>query len=213
MEIWQYLVLFAAGASGGLLSLFHRGDNSEKWLHILVSFSGAYLLGVTVLHLLPDIYHFHFENTGLYILIGFFIQIILAQLSRGIEHGHIHVHENPRGLGYVFSVFMALSVHSFLEGMPLVEDSVLGHKVNHFLFGIVFHKVPAAFALMAILLTSPLKRPVVYLLLFSFAAMSPLGAAFSNLMASEMTFGPSTMGILFALVIGSFLHILSLIHI
>ena len=49
---------------------------------ILLTFSGAYLLAVSVLHLLPEL--FHNNNTdkyiGLYILGGFLIQIFLELL-------------------------------------------------------------------------------------------------------------------------------------
>ena len=52
------------------------------------------LICVCVLELIPSLYKMDYENTGLFILLGFFLQIILDYFSHGIEHGHVHVKKN-----------------------------------------------------------------------------------------------------------------------
>ena len=89
MALWKILVLFFGAFSGGMSVFLFKGDN-HKNLKLVLSFSGAYLFGITVLHLIPDAYHGNDNYVGVFILIGFLFQIVLEQLSEGIEHGHIH---------------------------------------------------------------------------------------------------------------------------
>ena len=41
-----------------------------KWLRLLLSFSGAFLLGVVFLHMLPELYHHVGTGIGLWVLAG-----------------------------------------------------------------------------------------------------------------------------------------------
>ena len=89
MELWKFLILFFSAFLGGMTIFLVKNDKSQL-LKLILSFSGAYLFAVTVLHLIPDAYHgSDSHEIGIYILIGFLLQIFLAQFSEGIEHGHI----------------------------------------------------------------------------------------------------------------------------
>src|SRR5205809_7735372 len=68
-----------------------------RHVKLLNAFTGAYLLCLTLLHLLPELYHPHEGHLpdsdfkiGLIILSGFFAQVALDVISMGIEHGHAH---------------------------------------------------------------------------------------------------------------------------
>jgi zinc and cadmium transporter len=74
MEIWKVLILFLSASCGGLAVFLFKGDN-HKMLKLVLSFSGAYLFGITVLHLIPDAYHGNDNYVGVFILIGFLFQI------------------------------------------------------------------------------------------------------------------------------------------
>lgn len=207
MSIPQYLLLFFAVILGGGIGLYLQRQNQAN-LKMVLAFSGAFLLGITVLHLMPSVYIQQREQAGLWILLGFFIQLALEQLSTGVEHGHVHAHPHaPRG--FAIQVMIGLSLHAFLEGMPLsgYEDihgmEAHQHTHNHLLYGVILHKAPAAFALVVLLLSSQIKKNwVVYCLLF-FASMSPAGA----LLTQVARVNQATFAVLLAIVIGSFLHI------
>ncbi len=207
MTISQYLLLFFTVLLGGGIG-FYVQHQSRNNLRLVLAFSGAFLLGITVLHLMPSVYVQQREQAGLWILLGFFIQLALEQLSTGVEHGHVHTHPHaPKG--FAVQVMIGLSLHAFLEGMPLsgyegihdVADH--SHTHNHLLYGVVLHKAPAAFALVVLLLSSQFKRHIAIVCLLFFAAMSPAGA-----MLTQLThMGKEAFSILLAVVIGSFLHI------
>jgi zinc and cadmium transporter len=56
MEIWKLLILFLCAFLGGTTIFLVRSDKSQL-LKLILSFSGAYLFAITVLHLIPDAYH------------------------------------------------------------------------------------------------------------------------------------------------------------
>lgn len=205
MELWQYIILFLSVLIGGSIAFYVQQYN-KLFLKLVLSFSGAYILGITVLHLMPSVFIEYKTSVSLWILGGFFIQLILDQFSQGIEHGHIHAHKHS-STGFAVQIMLGLSLHAFLEGMPL--NDYVGfhaghqHSHNHLFYGIVLHKLPAAFALVFLLLASDFKRKTVWLCLAIFAMMSPLGAFVASFLSMNTDFSTAIM----ALVIGSFLHI------
>jgi len=206
MAVWQYVVLFISVLAGGGLALQLKKYNPAN-LQLILSFSGSYILGISILHLMPGVFMQGDSNAGLWILLGFFIQLILEQLSKGVEHGHVHVHQHGK---FAFSVMIGLCLHAFIEGLPLSNYSEFhqlhhgaGHNDDHLFYGIILHKLPASFALAILLLWSETKRLVIWLSLVTFAAMSPLGAFAASLFSLNIEMITN----LVALVIGSFLHI------
>ena len=182
-------------------------------LKLLIAFSGAYLLSITALHLLPEVFTGDDRGAyfGAFILVGFFIQVMLEYLSGGIEHGHAHT---PRSAGLPVGLMIGLCLHAFLEGMPLGGGdghshhghSHHGHSHSHglepLLLGIVLHKYPVAMVFLAMLLNSGMAKAKAFGLLAVFAAMAPLGTLLSGV---EMVGHYNRESL--AIVIGIFLHI------
>jgi zinc and cadmium transporter len=201
MEIWKLALLFGAAFFGGLGIFLFKHDNTRR-LKLILSFSGAYLFAITVLHLMPDVYHTGDPMIGLFVLGGFLLQIIMEQFSEGIEHGHIHKHSHQHYV-FPFGIMISLCLHAFLEGMPLAA----GHH-NELVFGIALHHIPASFALGSVLLQSGTKKQPIILFLALFAIMAPLGYMFS-IQISQGSIGhiESYFGRIMGVVIGIFLHI------
>jgi len=204
MTIWEYVLLFSSVLLGGGIALYIR-QQQPLVLRLLLSFSGAYILSIAALHLLPGIFAGDHSLMGLWLLLGFFIQIILEQLSRGVEHGHIHAHAHAKA-GYGIQILIGLCLHSFIEGMPLSGYPHMhehGGEINHLLYGIILHKAPAAFALGILLSQSDYSRAFVMISLVIFSLMSPLGA----FLGEQFIVNPVALQRIMAIVVGSFLHI------
>ncbi len=201
MEVWKFLVLFFCAFIGGLAIFLVKSDKSQL-LKLILSFSGAYLFAITVLHLIPDAYSGSDKaEIGIFILIGFLLQIFLEQFSEGVEHGHIHKHHETQL--FPWGIMISLCLHAFLEGMPLARD-----QNNELIFGISLHHIPAAFALASILVQNKFKKGGVIFYISIFAIMAPLGYYFSISLSNGGISGMEpyfnkVMGI----VIGIFLHI------
>ena len=204
------VILFITIIAGGLLVFI--STISGKTLKLILSFSGAFLFAISVLHLLPDIYVRGGGMVGVYILIGFFIQILMEYFSEGIEHGHIHLHDHDHNEKNNFPVVMmlALSIHSFLEGMPLGQQyEGNGELVRSLFVGITLHNIPISIALMSMLLQSHLKRTKAFFWLCIFALMTPAGMLVSQLIGQGMASDVLShyYNNIMALVVGIFLHI------
>jgi len=201
MALWKILVLFFGAFSGGMSVFLFKGDN-HKNLKLVLSFSGAYLFGITVLHLIPDAYHGNDNYVGVFILIGFLFQIVLEQFSEGIEHGHMHK-PNHEHVAFPLGILISLCIHAFLEGMPLAEGNQ-----NQLVWGIALHHVPAAFALATVLLTKEQRKGKAISFVMLFRIMAPTGYFVSNALSTGgignlQQYFNRIMGV----VIGIFLHI------
>lgn len=196
-----YFILFSGVLLSGSAVIFLKINS--KTLKLILSFSGAFLFAITILHLIPETYTRSSASIGIYILAGFLFQVFLDFFSEGIEHGHIHIHKHAES-AFPIMVMLALSIHSFLEGMPLAgEWNTIKQSL---LIGIILHNVPIAITLMSMLLQSQLSRSKTFFWLIVFAGMTPLGTFVNTFLAGNISmegFSDKIMGI----VIGIFLHI------
>lgn len=202
MESWELILLFASAFFGGLSVFLFKNDNANK-LKLVLSFSGAYLFAITVLHLMPDVYSSGNPQIGLFILGGFLLQILMEQFSEGIEHGHIHKHHHEHSV-FPLGIMISLCLHAFLEGMPLAKGE---HR--ELVYGIALHHIPAAFALGSVLLQNNSSKNKIILLMSVFALMSPLGYVLSFFIGKGFIGGNITAYFdnIMGVVIGIFLHI------
>lgn len=217
MHFLDYLILFSSVLLGGGLAFYFQKTN-KTLLQLVLSFSGAFILGISVLHLMPVAFSYpinasaevisrHGNTVGLLILLGFFVQIFLEQLSKGVEHGHIHAPHKGK-TSFAIQILLGLSIHAFFEGVPLENESIHVHQGhNHLLWGIVLHKAPAAFALVLLFLISNFKKPFIVIALLIFASMSPLGAFVGKILTGNGVLTMERQNYVVAFVIGSFLHI------
>ena len=190
-------LLFASVIAGAIVVEIFKPKKGRN-IQLLLTFSGAYLLAISLLHLLPELFANNpTEKIGIFILGGFLIQILLEYFSQGIEHGHFH-----KSNVIPFSVLISLCLHALLEGVPLGGD-LQEHTHNALLYGIVLHKMPVAIVLMTCFLQSNMKKSRAYMLLFLFAIMAPLGVYSGNIFGALSLYHNEIL----AIVIGIFLHI------
>jgi zinc and cadmium transporter len=214
MLIAIVVLFFTVVFSGWLVRFFPQ--RKQYWLKLILAFSGAYLFTLTITHILPDVLLGAADphEVGYYVLAGFFLQLVLEMFSQGIEHGHMHLHEEDKSSGTVpFMLLVSLAIHSFLEGSILVQNQDVAptlHVRDNFyevLAGIAIHHIPAAFALMSVLIfrLNNFRKAFAYLLIFAVA--SPLGILFSNYIIPEQIEQGQVFTVLSGLVAGNFLHI------
>lgn len=209
--ILKTIILFISAILGGLA--IYAFDSNKINIKNLLIFAGSYLFSITVIHILPELFHTNTEgfHIGIMILAGFFIQYILEYFTFGVEHGHIH-HQYKEKLHSRFSgysLIIILCLHAFLEGTLLSYPKISGenHHVGSLLFGIILHKIPVALALMSILTYQFENNKIKFVLLFFFAISSPLGLISGNYIETIGFMNIKGIILLFAFVAGNFLHI------
>ena len=188
-----YAVLF------GVLLVALLKQNKSNYIKLLLPFSGAFLLALTLFDLLPEVYeHLDAKQTGLFIMGGILMQIILEFFSKGAEHGHVHIHIHNKA--FPWALFLSLCIHSVMEGFSI-------HQHNDMVYGILVHKIPIAMVITTFLLHAKCSKIQIFMFLTLFAAMTPLGTYISN----NMAFVSDYVNIINAFVIGIFFHISTII--
>ncbi|WP_298894911.1 ZIP family metal transporter [uncultured Psychroserpens sp.] len=179
----------------GIIIVVIFKQQRNTYTKLLLSFSGAFLLALTLFDLLPEVYeHLEAKQTGLFIMCGILLQIILEFFSRGAEHGHVHIHKNETAFPWL--LFISLCIHSFLEGFPI-------HQHNDMVYGVLVHKIPIAILLTMFLLQSSYSKLQIISFLTVFTAMTPLGTYISNATSINTEY----LNMINAIVIGIFFHI------
>jgi len=154
------------------------------------------------------------RRIGVFVLVGFFMQIFIDFTTTGIEHGHLHDHHHHHSNLSPIMLMIGLCLHALMDGSILVHsgDHETGQHLGGLLIGIVLHKIPAAIALMSVLNSMIKNKKVLILLLIIFSIASPAGLIFSELLSRFQLLGKEGFLILFAIVSGNFLHISTTIY-
>lgn len=198
------LALFVVSviAVGGFTIWFSPKNNTINQL--ILSFSGAYLFGYIFMHILPESFAHGHMNMGVFVLIGFLLQLMLDFISRGIEHGHAH----HNGVKFPVAIFIGLCIHSFIEGMPLVDHSDVHQHFhsNAFGIGILIHKIPITIVLAGLLKAYYSKTKSLALIIL-FALTVPFGTLLSSQLASLFQDILTYHQIILALLVGVLLHV------
>lgn len=184
-----YILPFISVILGYLVSVFIKPKNKQL-IKLLLAFSGAFLLTMTVSHLLPEVYehvlesihhdhahgshdhdHSGMKTIGLFIMLGIVFQIILEYFSKGAEHGHVHIHEKMTSLPWL--LFGSLCLHALFEGMPISQH-------DHLALGIAIHHFPIAIILTLFFTQAELNKRLIFVFMMLFAFMTPLGTWLSH---------------------------------
>ncbi len=187
---------------GGLLALF-SGQFKTANIKLFVAFSGAFLFSITILNIFPEIFEQDHGSLGIFILFGFLFQLVIEQFTKGLEHGHLHLHKEKNFM--LAPLFISLSLHSFLEGYPLGGNFFEPETKTGFIVGIGLHEIPAAFALVTIIRENGSGKGKSLGFLLVYSCMCLLGVAFSSLLG-DSGFDWVQLPAL-AFVAGIFLHI------
>ena len=229
------IALLVVALIGGV-TLEILGDKAIKNLNIILAFGGSYIMGLLFLHLVPEAYSLSDSITiaGVFVLMGFLVQILLEYISMGLEHGHVHLdghctdHDHPKVLPW--AAIISLCVHALLESMPLAEGAGLENHVhnmgqlhNHvdidtnmainspLFIGLSLHKLPVALVLMGLMKSTRTKPIMRWGMLILFGLMPLMGMYAYNYIihaSIEIPGGTSAfMAAVYGLVIGILLHV------
>lgn len=195
----------------GSVALFLKINQSN--LKLLLALSASYLFSISIMHLLPEVFQTtqNGKQIGLFIVIGFCLQLVIESFSTGIEHGHAHAHNTSCKNHLPHGIIIGLLLHSLLEGLP-IYNPLASNQVSpinfQIILGLAMHNIPIAITFVTLLRDHKASRQKNIFLLFLLSAMAPLGLLISYTL-HNMGLGSiiNFSNIAFAIVIGIFLHI------
>ena len=210
-----------------------RRHVSPKTMNYITIFGGAFLFASCFINLVPHMFlgdePYRFVTPSIHfkiataVMLGFLIQLLLEQLTKGAEHGHNHCpcceeeheaeehhHEHHSHAGHCHShsihpvtgLIIGLSIHAFLEGMPMVD--IDGDIHQGLLYGIVLHNIPIALVLIGLFLHNGYGFWKSLLLLAIFAIMTPLGSLCNLYLIPQ---NEVLQSLLMGVVVGILLHV------
>jgi zinc transporter ZupT len=192
LPLFNYLLPFF-GAIIGMTTVYFLRPRKPIAFKLILAFSGAFLLGITLFHLMPEIFSDNAIKAGPWVMTGLLLQMLLEYLSQGAEHGHSHSKENTRP---PWLILASLGLHAFIEGLPLSTNSEL-------LFGLFIHKIPIGMVVFFLIWETRVAKTTKLGILFLFAIMSPLG----SLIHDSIWYFTSLRLQITGIVVGMLLHI------
>ncbi len=216
------LLLFIVTVVGGSLPLWMKNFD-EKRTNYLLAFSGSFLLSITLLHLLPESFEdLGGHKAGVFVLAGFFLQLIIQRVTHGVEHGHSHVHaevhhhDHSHGHDHshhghkhavpLTSILLGLSVHAFMEGLPLGFNYRMPATEHSLYLAVAAHKLPEAM-LITSLVWSLKGRKNAFITLVLFSLITPAASVIADMLGKRYHLMSEVVMGLVPIVAGAFIHI------
>lgn len=206
MYILYNFILFLITIAGGCIPLLGK-KTGNKGIQYLLAFSGAFLLSITFLHLLPETIGALHHHAGLLVLAGFFIQLFIQRFTHGVEHGHVHLpaHGEERHIP-MNALFIGMSIHAFMEGLPLGFNYTAAATEPSLYLAIAAHKLPEAMLITGIA-ASIKGRKKALLLLFIFSLVTPAASMLASALGRSYYAMSQAVTWLIPVVAGAFIHI------
>lgn len=231
--ILAYILIFFGIVVWALL-VPNRKHIHQPALNIITVFGGAFLFASCFINLVPHIFigqdpyrfvtpNIHFKIAAA-VMVGFLIQLLLEQITKGVEHGHNHcpccedeeieIHDHTHQHHHhghchhdshthpVTGLIIGLSLHAFLEGMPMVDLD--GDIHQGLLYGIVLHNIPIALVLVGLFVSNKFSFAKSLALLSVFAIMTPLGSLCNIFLVPQ---NEIVQSLIMAVVVGILLHV------
>jgi zinc transporter ZupT len=217
------LLLFILTLAGGSAPLWLKGIN-DKRTNYLLAFSGSFLLSITLLHLLPETFEERGHTAGLFVLAGFFIQLLIQRFTHGVEHGHTHIegpnsghhhhhdhdhhHDHPVQTHAIplLSIILGLSVHAFMEGLPLGFNYRMEATESSLYLAVAAHKLPEAMLLTSLVMAVKGKTKAFWVLLV-FALITPMASVLASFFSLRYFVMSELVKWVIPIVAGAFIHI------
>lgn len=201
MIVLYSVLIFAMAIAGSVLPLLVPRLN-ENGLKLFVSFGAGLLLGMSLLHMLPEAAEMLPHTFSGWFLLGFLLLLVLGKFFMvhpcDEQDGHYHT----VGL----AAFSGLIVHGVIEGFALASSLYVAKLGPLVLLAILAHKAPQGIALTSILKLSRKSNRQIMGFATGVAFSGPLGVLLAyGLIETERL--PSAAGILLAMSAGTFLYI------
>jgi len=193
-------IIFLTAFVGGAIPLVLPNLNDNR-LKLFVCAGAGLLLGMGMLHMLPEAAKLAPNTFSFWFLAGFLI-LMLVELVVHHPHGEGNSHYHTAGL----ATYAGMSVHGLIEGFALASTLMVGEMGPLVLIAILSHKAPQGFALTTILKLGKKTNAQILAFVTGVSLSGPAGAfvAYALLKTDRL---PSSAGILLAMSAGTFLYI------
>jgi zinc transporter ZupT len=204
-------VLALISALAGASIIFYTKLNHEK-LCSAISFSAGALLGAALFAILPE----SFENISFLEVVAGALSgyLLFWVISRYYSHvcpacsaSHFDEQTTKKFSEIVKALMIALSFHSFLDGLAITAPALGGGHESHSVFvAVTTHKFPEGLALASLMLGANYKKGRILLNIFVVEFTTVLGALVGEYLIKNSLSG-AWMGYMMAHIAGGFVFL------
>lgn len=210
--VLKAIIAVASAVSGAAVLFLIKLDH--KKLCTLISFSAGALFGAAVFLLLPE------SSSSLSIielllsvisgyLLFWFISKYFAHVCPACSATHFDEQTTKKFSEIVLTLMVALSIHSFLDGIALSSGSFTSHGEDSSVFlAITTHKFPEGLALAALMLSANYRRVRIFVTVLAVETITIIGALSGNYLF-ESGISHSIMSGVMAHIAGGFIYLAS----
>ena len=207
------LVVFALSLCAGIVPLV--ATFGPRSLHGVIAAACGLFLGITFLHLLPELAERARDGAPTILwgcvlagLLAVFLADVALRAREGEQQDHAlgdhpaH-HGDHRVVG--IATFVGLSIHTLAGAIGIGLGFEVVPLRNALIAATLAHKAAEAFSLASVLRLAELKRRTSFLLLATYALVTPVGIQVGRQLAGDVA--PSALGPLEGLAAGTFLYV------
>ena len=193
------IVAGIASLVGSLFVLSQR-KISKKTLFYFISLGAGFVFATVMFDMIPKSLEIQ-KDAVLYIVLGFFLVHFFEHIISSHFHFGEETHKEEINKSTAWSILLALTVHTFLDGISIST----GFNINPFLgvtifTAVVLHKIPDGFTIASVMLASGIEKRGA----LAASVILALSTVAGSFWAATFT---SHSSILLPLSAGAFLHI------
>ncbi len=195
------LAIFLGTFVGGLIPTQVRAVNEDR-LQLGVALGAGLLLGMSLVHMIPEAAELLPDGFGFWLLAGFLLLLIVEKFAMVHACDEKHCDYHTVGL----AAFVGLTIHGLIEGAALASSLVVPHIGPMVLIAILSHKLPSGVVLSSILRLAGKSNAKTLLFVAGVSVSGPVGLYLSYVFLSHSALA-ATAGALLGASAGTFLYI------
>lgn len=176
MIFLRLVVAVSMATLGAFLSVIFKKIN-HWWLCLLISFAAGALLAVAIFEIFPETFSLvGFQAGVLSILSGYLLFYLITKFIFHICPACAATHTEVNFKAVTLAMVVALSVHSFMDGLAIYSGSLTTSKIGMLiLLAVAYHKLPEGMALALVSRGSGATRLKAFSLAFFLEATTTIG--------------------------------------
>jgi ZIP family zinc transporter/zinc and cadmium transporter len=167
------LGITAAMANGFGGAILVQKEWDKRYLRYFIALGSGFMLGTSLLEMLPESIRLAGPNASLLVLAGYFI----VHFFEHTVTAHFHFGEETHAEEFtashrIYSVIFGLVIHTFFDGIAIASGFLVSNWLGWIIFlAVILHKVPEGFTASSVMLAAGRSKTA------SWAASGLLGVA------------------------------------
>jgi zinc and cadmium transporter len=184
------LGLAAALANGLGGAVVVQKDWERRYLRYFVALGAGFMLGTSLVEMLPESIQLVGPRAPLLLLVGYFIVHFFEHTLTGHFHFGEEVHAEFGSLHRSYSVLFGLIIHTFFDGIAIASGFLISGWLGWIIFlAVILHKVPEGFTASSVMLAGGTTRKTAWLASAALGVATVVGVLTVTLFTRSITAG------------------------